>query len=784
MRALSPWSPVLVLGIVVGGSTLAAACGDDDVPGATPDGDGGADGTANDGNVPPIDSPFGLDTRPPNPTCQAPGRAPSTAAVKWVEVFAGLGWQQPMRLNQIPGDDSRFFLAQRNGKIVSFASNATAGPVKEVFNLDTGKAPLDILQQGGEGGLLGMAFHPKFAQNGRLYLSYTKHSSTAVDMRSTVTRIVSTDNGATFGQETDVIAPFEQPATNHNGGGIGFGRDGFLYIGFGDGGGGGDTFNHGQDTTTFFSKMLRIDVDSASPYAVPSDNPFKNGGGAPEIYAYGFRNPFRWSHDKDTGELWVGDVGQNLWEEIDRVKLGGNYGWSKKEGTHCYNAGPGFTPGASPCPIPGLIDPVFEYDHVVDGTAKSITGGFVYRGKAIPSFVGTYVYGDFVIGKIWGLTIDPSTQLPTVTQLNTSGPLGGWSSFAEDNAGELYALDLNGNHIYKMVPNPAASGDAGAEAGSSKPPPADKLSQTGCVDPKDPTRPASGLVPYGVNSPLWSDGAEKERFMALPDGAKIKVGADGDWDLPIGTVLMKTFKLGGNLIETRLFVRHEDGGWAGYTYEWNDQHTDATLLPSSKTRQVGAQSWYYPSRSECSTCHSGAAGRTLGLEDGQLNGVFVYYTTNRRSNQIATLEHIGMFETPHPAPEATGKYPTPTVVADGTVEARARSYLHANCSFCHRPQGIGGGSMDFRFATPTGDIKACDAIPASGDLGIAGLKIIKPGDPSKSAISVRTHALDAKRMPPLATTVVDNDGVKVLDDFINSIATCPAPTTIQDAGGQ
>jgi uncharacterized repeat protein (TIGR03806 family) len=582
------------------------------------------------------------------------------------------------------------------------------------------------------------------------------------------------------------VLVFDQTsASNHKGGNVGFGRDGFLYVAFGDGGGGGDTFNHGQETTTFFSKILRINVDVGTPYSIPADNPFNgNDGGAPEVFAYGFRNPFRWSHDKDTGDLWVGDVGQDAWEEIDKVKLGGNYGWSKKEGFHCYNAGTGFPArGVAPCPVPGLLDPVFDYDHVADGPNKSITGGFVYRGKAIPSFVGTYVYSDYVIGKIWALTIDPTTGKPAPTQINPGGPNGGWSSFAEDNDGELYALDLSGNKIQKMVPNPATPADAGAEAGSKAPPPADKLSLTGCVDPGDPKKPAGGLIPYGVNSPLWSDGAEKARFLALPDGAKITVGTNGDWDLPIGTVLMKTFKLGGKMIETRLFVRHEDGGWSGFTYEWNDQETDATLLPSSKTRQVGAQAWYYPSRAECTTCHSAVAGRSLGLEDGQLNGAFVYAATNRRSNQIATLEHIGLFDRPHPAPEATMKYPTPTTAADGTIEARARSYLHANCSFCHQPQGIGGGSMDFRFATPTGDIKACDANPATGDLGVVGLKVLKPGDPAKSAISVRTHALDAKRMPPLASSVVDKDGVAVIDDFIKSLTACPAPS-IQDAGGQ
>jgi uncharacterized repeat protein (TIGR03806 family) len=415
----------------------------------------------------------------------------------------------------------------------------------------------------------------------------------------------------------------------------------------------------------------------------------------------------------------------------------------------------------SNCPTAGLIDPIYDYDHSV---GKSITGGVVYRGKSIPAFVGTYLYADYVTQGIWSLTLDPNGGSPIVTQLNQSGPNGGWVGFGEDNDGEVYLVDIYGT-IYKLVADDA-------------PPPTngfpDKLSKTGCVDPGDATKPASGLIPYQPHSPLWSDGADKERWLALPDGAKITIQPDGDFDLPIGSVLVKSFEVSGKLVETRLLVRHDDGGWAGYTYEWDADGKDATLLPSSKAKPVGnGQNWYYPSRAECLTCHTGAAGRTLGLEIGQLNADLVYASTNRISNQLATLDHIGLFDAPLPGPvDQLTAYPAPAS-NEGTVEARARAYLHANCSFCHRPNSSGGGPMDLRFATAFTDAKACGLDPSNGDLGIAGAKIIAPGDPAHSLISVRPKALGAGRMPPLATQMVDAQGTAAIDAWISSLTSCP-----------
>jgi hypothetical protein len=243
-------------------------------------------------------------------------------------------------------------------------------------------------------------------------------------------------------------------------------------------------------------------------------------------------------------------------------------------------------------------------------------------------------------------------------------------------------------------------------------------------------------------------------------------------------VLVKNFGLAGKLIETRLFIRHDDGGWAGYSYEWDDAQTDATLLPANKTRVVGNQTWYYPSRAECGRCHTAAAGSSLGPEVLQLNSDFVYPQTNRLSNQMATLDHIGMFDKPLSAPPAQlPSMPAPTGVTP--IEQRARAYLHANCSFCHRPQGGGGGNIDLRYATPLGNTTACNGAPQVGDLGIAGAKIILPGDPSKSILVQRPKRTDAFRMPPLATTAVDLTGTTLLEQWVQGLGTCPAPV---DAG--
>jgi uncharacterized repeat protein (TIGR03806 family) len=326
--------------------------------------------------------------------------------------------------------------------------------------------------------------------------------------------------------------------------------------------------------------------------------------------------------------------------------------------------------------------------------------------------------------------------------------------------------------------------------------PAPTLGATGCVDPKDPKKPAGGLIPYDVNSPLWSDGADKQRFVALPDGALIHVkdcakepgtckskaeggstDDEGHFGLPVGTVLVKNFLFAGKLVETRLFVRFADM-WAGYSYEWNEAQTDAALVPEDGlTKNIvnsggKMQSWYFPKRNDCLECHNETVGASLGLETAQLDRTFSY-PSGTTADQIATLEHIGVFDAPV---VRTSPLVDPRAPANSGAmpDARARSYLHANCAICHRPEG-NYSSIDMRFGVPMGKMNICNVDPNKGDLGVPGAKRLFPGTPAKSVMLLRMQALDMKsgRMPQLATSVVDSNGTGVISDWIKSVATCP-----------
>jgi len=298
----------------------------------------------------------------------------------------------------------------------------------------------------GEMGLLGVAFHPGFAQSGHLYVNYVRTVMVgALAQRQTVIaeyQVSAADANQADPATERILLVIDQPYDNHKGGQLAFGPDKFLYIGLGDGGSGGDPLGNGQNLQTLLGKMLRIDVDhttGALPYAIPSDNPFVAGGGLPEIWAYGLRNPFRFSFDSMTGKLFVGDVGQSAYEEVDILQKGGDYGWNVMEGLHCYQPATG-------CNTTGLMSPIAEYSHS-EGIA--VIGGYVYHGAEIPALAGSYIFGDFGAGKIWRLTMDSSGAWQRVPLLS-GGP--NMSSFGRDAAGELYLVDYGGGAILKVAP--------------------------------------------------------------------------------------------------------------------------------------------------------------------------------------------------------------------------------------------------------------------------------------------------------------------------------------------
>jgi glucose/arabinose dehydrogenase len=376
---------------------------------------------------------------------QQPAAPPVTLSVQ--RIFPSLpSFSSPVAMLQAPGDGTRWFVVEQAGQVRVFDNDPAVVATAEFVDIDG----MNRVTFSGEAGLLGMAFHPDFPADPRVYLFYS-HTDASLGLVSRLSEFTTPDNGFTLDPDSEqILLTIQKPAaaSNHNGGNIAFGPDGFLYIGLGDGGGGNDqhgTIGNAQLPTTLLGKMLRIDVDG-TPYGIPATNPFAasttfcgtNGTGpqsCPEIFAVGLRNPWRWSFDRATGQLWVGDVGQDALEEVNRVTLGGNYGWRCFEGTN----NTGLVCGSPPNPLP----PVAQYGRSVGASA---IGGYVYRGSAVAPLVGRYVFGDFISGRIFNIA---STTQPTLTL--TDGFASGLniSSFGEGNDGELYVVHYGGE-LYRI----------------------------------------------------------------------------------------------------------------------------------------------------------------------------------------------------------------------------------------------------------------------------------------------------------------------------------------------
>jgi len=335
------------------------------------------------------------------------------------------GLRNPLYLTQAGDGSGRLFVVEQPGRIRIIQD----GTLLETPFLDISTR----VRAGGEQGLLGLAFHPSYRKNGRYVVNYNRWS----DGATVLAEYQVSENRNLSGTEEKLLLVVPQPFANHNGGMVEFGPDGFLYIARGDGGSRGDPGNRGQNRQELLGKILRIDVDRGDPYTIPPDNPFASGGGRPEIFAYGLRNPWRFSFDRKTGELWAADVGQDDWEEIDHVRRGGNYGWRIMEGNHCFHPRTG-------CMMDGLVPPVAEYAN--RPPRCSITGGYVYRGTAIPDLQGIYVFGDYCSGEILGL-IDGAIRPLLSTGLKIS-------SFGQDQQGEAYVIGHEGT-VHRIIRGPA-----------------------------------------------------------------------------------------------------------------------------------------------------------------------------------------------------------------------------------------------------------------------------------------------------------------------------------------
>ncbi len=713
---------------------------------------------------------LGLTARPNNLTCLSfDPPTSSTASLSLQRVFASLPTlSAPIAMLQAPNDSSRWFVVEKSGVVRVFANSGAASSSSVFIDIST------LVRTAGEeeAGLLGMAFDPKFGtgpgKNQFVYLFYSGAPNPGYRLRSTVSRFTANATLDSSSVATEVkLMGLDKLESNHNGGNIAFGPDGFLYIGFGDGGGAPNP--EAQDDRFLFGKIARIDPGASTgsvPYAIPADNPnagqalcSASGRGAaacPEVWARGFRNPWRWSFDKLNGRMWVGDVGWGSFEEVNVVTRGGNYGWPIMEGPSCVNAG---------CDKTGLINPV----HAVSRSdGQAITGGYVYRGAQPTDLAGQYVYGDFA-SKMFGalVTAGEGTYTPRQLIAPYSASSIAVSSFAEGHDGELFALDYVNGSIYRLA--------FSTGSGGSGPVVPNLLSATGCVNPSKPRQPASGMVGYDINAAFWSDNAVKTRFFALPSmSAAFAPGADGDWSVPLRSVFMKNFSLGGVMIETRLLMRQSDGDWAGYSYEWNDAQTDATLVgPAGKEKTFASQVWSYPSRGQCLQCHTSAAGYSLGLETQQMNRLFTYSQTGIKAHQLTTLSYptIAMLTPQIVKPADLPKLANP--LSTQSLDKRARAYLHTNCSMCHRPGGPTPVALNLLASTALAGTNTCDIVPTKGGLGLANPKIIAPGAPDSSVLLARVNSRDPLvQMPPIGTHVIDASGVALLRQWISSIAGC------------
>lgn len=773
--------------------------------------------------------PYGLDQRPVvGPFLD--GALPSTrqTSTDWqvVEAFPNLTFLDMTGLYAEPGTN-RLYVIERHGTIYFF-ENTQAVTNKTLF-LDL--SPVTLVVE--DSGLLGMAFHPEYGMSGSsnrnyIYVSYQFIPEPDEDPNlSTIgynrlSRFTVPDGSLVVDTNSELVLINQLDRhTWHNGGGMFFGPDGFLYLSNGDEGGASDAYSQSQRIDSgLFGGVLRIDVDMnpltshpirrqpqsgtsppggwppsySSNYFIPNDNPWidTNGLWLEEFYCIGLRSPHRLTYDAVTDRMWAGDVGQASREEVDVIHMGANYQWPYMEGN--ING-----PKATPNPLIGSnTPPVYDYER---SEGNAVIGGYVYRGtEHAASLEGKYIFGDNGSGSIWAMEYDGVNQ-PTVTFL-ANMPAGelytGLSSFGVDQNNELYMCKMgSGAKVYKL--------SQGGVLGDAPPP---LLSQIGAFTNLLTLAPSSALLPYAVASPLWSDASDKSRWMVVPtDGAPygadetIGFSTNGNWQWPTGSVLVKHFNLATNetnasqikRLETRFLSHGTNGIWYGLTYKWRADNTDADLLNNSLNETnlittatgVRTQVWYYPSQQDCQTCHNLNANQVLGPRTCQLNGDASYPSTGNTDNQLRTLNHIGLFNNfPGETNIASMPQAVPLDHPSASLELKVRSYLDSNCAHCHRPDGV-RANFDARFDTPMEQQNIING-PVESSLGIVDARVVAPMSLSQSIMHLRmTSTLPSLQMPPLARNLIDETAVAVLADWINSLPislNLPSPWLHQDVG--
>ncbi len=722
----------------------------------------------------------------------------------------------PVRMISLPGS-SDFLVLSKTGQVWQVT---LSGQSSELL--------LDISDQvfyKGEAGAVGMALHPAFGDlsapgKQHIYLYYRTKPQPGIWDERGYNRLSRFRWDAPVGRfdpasEEILIQQYDR-STWHNGGAMFFGPDGFLYLSAGDEGSEGFQAVSTQNLSGgFFSGILRIDVDNdpsrshpirrqpiangqlpegwegetfSQGYSIPNDNPWLDPEGSilEEYYAIGIRSPYAMFFDEETAQIWLADVGAATREEINLVDKGDNLQWPYREG-----------------PIPSDIHqkpadligrekaPYYAYDRT---TGSCIIGGMVYQGTQFPELNGKYLFADFVQNKVFALTNTGNQSAPDIEimlndlqgqPVTIPAKPGITSIFQQENGDILLA-------VMDDIRRPGAPGKIFRlkyRAAVAEPPA--RLSELGAFTDLQSLTPAPGIIPYQVNSPLWSDRALKKRWIALPNDGQfdspeeqITFHSQDEWVFPEGTVFIKHFELpltddpSGNTarLETRFFVIADDSTAYGLTYKWNADGTEAYLLGGGASKDYDiyedgsfafTQSWDFPSRDQCLSCHNANAGYVLGVKTHQLNGEMDYPHLGRPMNQLEYFNQAGMFQRDIGSAESyLRSYPIDD--GDASLELRIRSYLDANCASCHRPGGVSTSNLDFRLTTPLilqNIVNAPTSSPASSPDGL----IVEPGSYQTSELWKRDNSTNENRMPPLARNLVDQSYIDALIEWIGRL---------------
>jgi uncharacterized repeat protein (TIGR03806 family) len=722
--------------------------------------------------------------------------APPVTTFRLVPAFPGVTIQEPICVASPPGNTSQIYVVERRRGVRVIPDVTAVTPTSPIFFdvatylTSRGEALGNTFDQG----VMGLAFHPNYATNRHFFVFYSVRTAGLEYFRvSRFTAQAGNPLTVDFASERVLI---QQRDVNgyHLGTDLHFCPDGYLYVSLGDGGGQHDSRGNGQRINgDFFAAILRLDVNKVpgnpepnvhpsvptdaglARYSVPADNPFVtgsatvpfNGQNLPsasvrtEFWATGFRNPWKFSFDSHTGELWCADVGQEGVEEINIVTRGGNFGWSFREGTR-----PGPRVLQQPAGFVGT-PPLYEYtrgDGPLEG--RSVSGGLVYRGVRLPSLTGAYIFGDFQSGHIWALR--RTTNGVDVHRL--TGETGIVSFGTDPSNGDVLAVDNNGARILRLT-------TGGTDANSFP----QTLTETELFSDLTDLSPAPGLLPYTPNLSFWSDYAAKRRWFIVPNAASHLTWArDSTWTFPDGTIWVKHFDMEmtrgqpatSRRIETRLLVKNAAGSY-GVSYRWNAAQSEALLvadqgenftLEITEDGVQRTQNYRIPSRAECLACHTPQAGHSLSFDTRQLNRAESIH--GFAGNQIDLLRHAGYFTN---TPEPVNLLPR-HIRPDETqfsIEARVRSYLAVNCANCHRAGGTATASWDGRPDLALAHTGLINGLATNSGTDPAN-RLIVPADTAHSIVLHRMAATNGfSRMPPLGSSELDQRGIALLTEWIS-----------------